>query len=100
MALDSNAQIQIVTTALRRKYFNDLVGLKKLWDRVFSEATEFVEITGTAFEGGSSTGSLIFERLAYLAAVEAVLSELDPTGTPPIPGNGTYVDYRRNFLQT
>lgn len=100
MALDSNAQIQIVTTMLRRKYTADVVGLKRLWEKVATEATEYVEITGNSYEGGSASGSVVFERLAYLAALEAALTELDPAGTPTPPPSGTFADFSHGFLQT
>lgn len=98
--MDSAAKIQTLQRALRRKYANDVLGLKKLWEQVFGCSTEFVLINGNAYEGGSASGVVLFEPLEYLAAVEALLSELDPTGTPLAPPAGALADFRCTFLQT
>lgn len=98
--MDSAAKIQTLQRALRRKYAADLLGLRTLWGQVFNASTEFVMINGNAYEGGSATGVVLFEPLEYLAAVEALLTELDPTGTPPAPPSGALADFRCTWLQT
>lgn len=71
---------------LRRKYVEDVDGLKTLAETIALGAFEAVTITGNAYEGGSANGLISFERLAYLSAVEDVIAELDPDNVPaPAP---------------
>lgn len=92
--MDSAGKIETLKQGLRIKYGNNVEGLKKLFDEVFAGATRFVEITGTSFEGGSAQGVQVFERLEYLAAVQSVLGEKDPTNTPTPPAGGAYASLR------
>ena len=98
--MDSAAKIATLKQGLRIKYRTDPTGLRQLWEQVFAGSTEYVEITGTAFEGGSANGVQILERLEYLAAVQEIMAELDPTGTPPAPPAGAFADFRGGYLQT
>lgn len=88
---------------LRRKYGGDspnVTGLKALADQLASGLSESVTITGHTFEGGSAQGVVTFERLAYLAAVEALIIELDPDNAPDEPASTRYADFRHNTLET
>lgn len=98
--MESAAKIAVLKQGLRMKYATDATGLRALWQRVFEESTEFVEITGNAYEGGSASGTHILHRLEYLAAVQDVLAEIAPATTPSAPPPGTYADYRANWVQT
>ena len=90
--MDDAARIETLKSYLRRKYAADLVGLKALADTAVENATDPVTITGQTFEGGGHSGQITFEPMAYLAAVEAVIMELDPTA--PLPGpDRTYVRF-------
>ena len=70
--MDDNAKVATAKAYLRRKYTNDLQGLKNLADTVAASAFEHVTITGQSFEGGSAQGQVSFEKLAsssrFLAA--------------------------------
>ena len=69
---------------LRRKYQNDIPGLKALADSVATGgAFDSVTITGDGHEGTSSQGQLTFEPLEYLGAIEDLISELDPAAPQP-----------------
>ena len=85
--MDSADRIETVRRDLRYTYADNLTGLKALYASVRSTACAFVEITGTAHEGGSANGVTVFERLEYLSAVLDVLCELDsaaPAELPPV----------------
>lgn len=97
--MDSAAKINTLKQGLRIKYATDLTGLRRLWESVFAGSTEFVEITGTAYEGGNASGQLVLERLEYLQAVQDILAELDPT-LSSAPPSSTFADFRANWLQT
>lgn len=97
--MDSAAKINTLKQGLRMKYRNDTTGLRALWQTVFAGSTEFVEITGTSFEGGSTNGVQVLDRLEYLAAVQAVLLELDPDTTPAPPAGNAYANYSCGYLQ-
>lgn len=98
--MDSTAKINTLKQMLRIKYANDLTGLKRKWEEVAAGATEFVEITGTSFEGGSANGVQVLDRLEYLAAVQSIMAELDPSGTPPVPPAGAYATLACGYLET
>jgi hypothetical protein len=97
--MDSDAKIEIVKDGLRIKYAGDLTGLRRLFTEVMAGATKFVEITGTSFEGGSAQGVQIFDRIEYLAAVKAVLREMDSTLPAPPPA-GALAHFGYSPLQT
>lgn len=97
--MDSGAKINTLKQGLRIKYTGDAPALRTLWETVFNTSTEFVEINGTAFEGGSTSGQLVLERLEYLQAVQDVLAELDPT-LVSAPPSSTFADFRTNWLST
>lgn len=97
--MDSGAKINTIKQGLRMKYRTDLTGLRRLWETVFAGSTEFVEITGTSFEGGSANGVQVLDRLEYLAAVQAILLELDPDTTPAPPAGNAYANFSCGPLQ-
>ncbi|MBC7366753.1 MAG: hypothetical protein H7343_08055 [Undibacterium sp.] len=99
--MDDASRIATATQYLRRKYAGDLIGLKRLADTIATNgAFESVTITGQGFEGGQASGALTFEPMAYLGAVEALILELDPTGTPGGPAPTHYADFSRGYLET
>jgi hypothetical protein len=98
--MESAAKIAVLKQGLRMQYSANPPGLRALWQRVFAESTEYVEITGNAYEGGSASGAHILHRLEYLAAVQDVLAEIDPAGTPSAPPSGTFADFRIGWVQT
>lgn len=98
--MESAAKIAVLKQGLRIQYTSDPAALRVLWSRVFNESTEFVELTGNAYEGGSASGTHILHRLEYLAAVQDILAELDPPSTPSAPPPGTFADFRANWMQT
>lgn len=98
--MDSAAKIAVLKQGLRIKYSADPTGLRALWDRVFAESTEYVEITGNAYEGGSASGTHILHRLEYLAAVQDILAEIAPALTPSAPPASTFADFRTSWVQT
>lgn len=98
--MESAAKIATLKQGLRIRYTANPTGLRALWERVFSESTEFVELTGNSYEGGSASGTHILHRLEYLAAVQDVLSELAPITTPAAPPPGTFADFRANWVET
>ena len=78
--MDDAERIETVKRHLRRTYRADVAGLRALADKVFAAgATDAVTITGQTFEGGSAQGTVTFEPLAYLRAINEVLAELDDT---------------------
>lgn len=64
---------------LRRRYAADLVGLRRLADETFADATETVTLTSSGAEGGSHSGQITCPKGLLLQAVEEVLQELDST---------------------
>lgn len=98
--MDSATKINTLKQGLRIKYASNPNGLRQLWETVFAGSTEFVEITGSAYEGGSDAGVQILERLEYLAAVQDILAELDPDNIPTPPPSGVIVDFRWGRLET
>ena len=78
----AGSQIQLLATLkqrFRRVYASDVLGLKRLADSYFAEATETVTINQLAFEGGSSAGEITCPKAIALQAAEEVLLELDTT---------------------
>ena len=100
--MDDAARIATATRYLRRKYTGDVNGLRRLADTVATTggAFESVTITGQGFEGGQASGALTFEPLAYLAAIEALIIELDPDNTPAGPSPSRLADFSAGYLQT
>lgn len=98
--MDDSAKLEIAKQYLRRKYLNDLAGLKTLADRIAEGAFAAVTITGQTFEGGSAQGTVTFEKLAYLGAVEQIIAELDPDHTPMAPAAVRFADFRDTSLET
>lgn len=68
---------------LRRKYANDLVGLKALSESVFAETTDVVTITQQSMEGGQSAGQITCPRDTLLLAIEEIIQELDTSAPRP-----------------
>jgi len=84
--VDDQASIQTAKRYLRRKYADNIPGLKQLAeDVVRNGAFDAVTITGNVYEGGSGQGQLTFSPIAYLEAIESLLAELDPENTPASP---------------
>jgi len=75
----SRVNIDVWKRRFRRKYASNLAGLSTLSDEIASEAGEVVTITATNMEGGSGSGVVTGNKLEMLAAVEELLSELDPS---------------------
>jgi hypothetical protein len=63
---------------LRRKYGNDLPGLRAVCDDLALKGMEPVTINSLSSDGGSSAGQITTDPLLFLAAAEEVLRELDP----------------------
>lgn len=93
--MDDAARIETAKRYLRRTYYNNVNGLKELAERIWNQhgAVDAVTITGQTFEGGQAQGQLTFEPLAYLAAVEELIAELDPDNTPPERPNVTVAQF-------
>lgn len=86
LRMTSAERILAAKKYLRRKYVEDVAGLKALAETIASGAFEFVTITGNSYEGGSANGQISFEPLEYLSAIEDIIAELDPDGVPaPAP---------------
>ena len=99
--MDDAARIATATRYLRRRYAGDANGLRKLADTVVTNgAFEHVQITGQGFEGGQASGQLVFEPLAYLAAIEALILELDPASAPAVPSPSRLADFSAGYLST
>lgn len=87
--MDDPQRIDTARRYLRRKYAAgtaaDLAQLRALADEVFAAATDTVTLTGQSFDGGSHSGVVTFEKMAYLAAIEDIIAELDTSATaiPP-----------------
>ena len=97
--MDDAARIEVVKQYLRRKYTggttDGLKMLKSLADDVFNAATDPVTLTGQSFDGGSHSGQITFEKMAYLSAIEAVISELDTsTAALPPPPDRAYARFQ------
>ena len=76
MDIDSGQKIAYAKSYLRRKYDGDLPGLRSLADQIAESSFESVTVTGTAFEGASSQGQLVFHPLEYLGALEELIAEM------------------------
>ncbi len=83
--MTSAENIRTAKAYLRRKYSENVEGLKALADTIAEGAFEAVTLTGNAYEGGSASGQITFAPMEYLAAVEELISELDPTAPQPAP---------------
>jgi hypothetical protein len=81
--VDDASRIATAKQYLRRTYADNINGLKALAAQVAESAFSAVTITGQTFEGGSAQGTVTFEKMAYLTAVEAVIAELDTTAPRP-----------------
>lgn len=91
--MDDNARIEIAKQYLRRKYQNNLAGLKALASQVAETAFDAVTITGDGFEGGTAQGQITFEPIAYLGAIEGLIIEMDPDNTPLPNPAGSVADF-------
>ena len=78
-------RIETLKRYLRRTYASNATGLKALAERIATSATSAVTITGHSFEGTQANGSITFEPMAYLAAVEDIIAEIDPASSPTAP---------------
>lgn len=98
--MDTASRISTAKDYLRRKYAVDPAGLRALMDNVAVEATDDVIITGQSFEGGSHTGQLTFERMAYLRAIMDVLDEVDPDNAPTREPTIQHADFSGSYITT
>ena len=76
--MDSLSRIRACKLFLRRRYVDDLSGLKALSDSIAAGAFNPTVFTSSSFEGGSGTAQVVFEPLEYLTAAEELIAELDP----------------------
>lgn len=77
------AKIATAKQYLRRKYSDDVEGLKAQADDLYGLATEEVTITSQGFEGGSASGQVSFPKWLLLNAIESLIVELDPEAARP-----------------
>lgn len=82
---------------LRRKYTGDLAALKTFADEVFACATKEVALTSTAFEGGSSSGTIKFDKVILGQAVEALIAEQSGVAGQ---SRSVFSDFSRNPILT
>ena len=97
--MTSGEKIVAAKKYLRRKYQNNVQGLKELADKVATDAFEAVTITGNAYEGGSAQGVLVFSSIEYLGAIEDLIAEFDPEVPQPDPMI-IYSDFSSRPVQT
>lgn len=83
--MTSAERIWAAKSYLRRKYKDNVDGLKTLADQVASSGFDAVTITGNGYEGNNASGQITFEPLEYLSAIEAIIAELDPDSPQPGP---------------
>lgn len=84
--MDDADRIDAYKTHLRRKYADDLDGLKALADELIENgALDEVTITSNSAEGASAQGQVAFDPMAKLKAVEEVIAELDDDAPLPAP---------------
>jgi hypothetical protein len=55
----------------------NLPALREIRDKFLNGVTEAVEITTNSYEGGSATGTIVFERTLGLLAVTRLLGKYD-----------------------
>ena len=80
--------IEATKSYLRRKYRDDadgLIAIKALADALYSDDPADVELTNTAFEGGSVGGQISNKREIRRIALEELIAERDPDYVPPAP---------------
>lgn len=85
--MEDAERIATLKRYLRRTYAANVPGLKSLAASVAERATKAVTITGQTFEGGSAQGTVTFEPMAYLAAIEDVIAELDDSAPLAAPNS-------------
>jgi hypothetical protein len=97
----SSPAYRAVSGYLRRKYWLastatwNLTALRVLADTTFAAATRTVTITTTSSEaGGSASGTITFDRMILLAALEDILAVADAANSPPGPATQTQVTFR------
>ena len=78
MATDPNL-LRALKATLRRKYADDIAGLKIEAARVFALALSEVTITSSNFADGAASGEITCPRGLYLQALEDIIAELDDT---------------------
>ena len=98
--MDDAAKIREAKRYLRDIYANDVPGLRALRSQVVSNALQAVTITGQSYEGLNTQGSLVFEPMAYLKAIQDVLAELDPDNTPDDSPTLTHADFSQVRILT
>jgi hypothetical protein len=96
--MDDASKLLTAKQYLRRKYSADLPGLKALAETIAGGAFEAVTITGNQFEGQQAQGALVFPAIMYLAAIEALIIELDPA-TITAPSRTFIPDFSRRAIE-
>ena len=74
-------KIEYAKSYLRRT--KSLPELKQLADDVYNAATQTITLRSGAFEGGSHSGDITFEKALLGQAIEELIAETDPDYTPP-----------------
>ena len=76
-----------------------MAGATSLWQKIASATGEFVELTSLSVGGDSSAGVQRLDRLEAFAAIEMVMSEIEPCAQPSAPSRLHYADFRQETLQ-
>lgn len=100
-------QFDAILAYLRRKYWVaesetwNVATLRTLADTAFAAGTKTVTITGTSSDaGGAASAEVTFDTLTLLSAIEHLLAEADPTGSPPIRAAGFTPDFSQRLSAT
>ena len=88
------SEIERCKNFYRRKFPNDLVGLKAEADRVFAASFDEVTVTTTGFEGGHVGGQVKFNKAYAHVALEELIEELEPTTLPPQRASGSVIEFQ------
>jgi hypothetical protein len=90
MATTDREKINYAKAYLRRTKSVD--ALKALADELYASATDTITLTSGAFEGGSHSGQITFEKVLLGIAIEELLAELDPDyQVPPWYADGSVI---------
>lgn len=85
-------KIDYAKSFLRRT--KSLPELKQLAVDTFGAATDTITLTSGAFEGGSQSGQITFEKALLGKAIEELLMEIDPDyKLPPFQADGSVIQF-------
>jgi hypothetical protein len=98
--VDDEARIKLFEDVYRRKYRNNLPGLKTLIAALEIEAEDSVVIVQQGFEGGQATGQVTNEASIRLRAALNIEQELDPDPDLDGPDSTRYADFSRSALES